>query len=321
MRYRMNKVLVTLICVLSTSGVFAQQDIQYTQFMHNKLALNPAVAGSKGVPVLNALARQQWFGIEGAPASQAIGFHGPLSRKRVGLGLVLTNDEIGFTRSTMLSGNYAYHIQVGEQTFLSAGISASARQYQLNWDEAQATQVGDPNVPLTGQSSQVMANFGTGLFLYNDKFYAGLSAPRLLRNRLGFHNEDLGAEALDREEVHMYGMAGMMLPLGDQLALKPALLVKYVNNAPIDMDLHASLVWNQLISLGATYRTGGSLTRAVGESIDVLVGLQVSKQVRLGLSYDYTLTKINSFTPGSGEIFLEYTFLSNNKRLTNPRFF
>lgn len=317
----MNKVLTTLLCVFSVVGLYAQQDIQYTQFMHNKLALNPAVAGSKGASVLNALARQQWFGLEGAPASQAIGFHGPLSRKRVGLGMVLTNDEIGFTRSTMLSGNYAYHIQVGDETFLSAGINASARQYQLNWDEVRATQGGDPNVPQTGQSSQIMANFGTGLFLYNDKFYAGVSAPRLLRNRLGFHNENLGAEALNREEIHMYGMAGIMLPMGDQLALKPALLVKYVNNAPLDMDLHASLVWNQLLSLGATYRTGGSLTRSVGESIDVLVGLQLSKQLRLGVSYDYTLTKINNFTPGSGEIFIEYTFLKNNNRLTNPRFF
>ena len=60
--------LITAICALFfTLSLFAQQDVQYSQFIFNKMAYNPAYAGSKEAMTLGALYRHQWQGVEGAP--------------------------------------------------------------------------------------------------------------------------------------------------------------------------------------------------------------------------------------------------------------
>jgi len=321
MKAMIMRFLILLFLLSSVVVVSAQQDAQYTNFMNNKLSLNPAMAGSKGAPVLFGLVRQQWFGLEGAPASQAVGFHTPISNKNAGMGFVINNDVIGFTRSTQVSGNYAYHIQMNDKTYLSAGLSASARQYRIDWDEARATDTGDGSVNDVAQSSRIMANFGAGLLLYSDKFYVGVSAPRLMRNRISFVDDISGTEFASREDVHLYAMAGVLFPLSEQLSLKPAALVKYVPDAPVDLDIHASLVWRNLLSLGATYRLGGSQTQAIGESIDVLLSVQANENLRVGFAYDFTLSKIRQVSSGSAELFVEYTLGVRKGRLTNPRFF
>jgi len=49
------------------SGVLAQQDAQYTQYVYNTLTINPAYAGSRGGISALGLHRSQWVGLDGAP--------------------------------------------------------------------------------------------------------------------------------------------------------------------------------------------------------------------------------------------------------------
>ena len=79
-------------------GGYAQQEAQYTQFMYNKLALNPAYAGSSDTPCISCIHRSQWIGFEGAPSSQVLNFHMPVLGNRVGLGASLAHDKIGHPR-------------------------------------------------------------------------------------------------------------------------------------------------------------------------------------------------------------------------------
>ena len=314
--------LLALAGLAAAPALHAQQDAQYTNFMYNKLALNPAFAGSKGQPVAYGLIRKQWFGLEGAPASQAVGFHLPMKGKNAGLGAVVTNDVIGFTRSTQFSANYAYHVQVAPKTYLSSGIAASARQYRVDWTEARATDAEDFNIPDIDQGSSVMANFGAGAMLYSDRFYVGVSAPRLMRNRLDLGGDGFGVnETASREDLHVYAMGGVLLPLSSQWDLKPAALVKYATDSPLDLDLHASAIWRETLSMGLTYRTGGERTNTVGESLDVLLSVAASERLRLGMAYDFTLSEIKEVSSGSAELFVEWTIGERGGKLTNPRFF
>ena len=62
------KKLLFLLCILAASmQVQAQQDHQYTQFMYNKLLINPGYAGARGVPSVTGIYRNQWLGFDGAP--------------------------------------------------------------------------------------------------------------------------------------------------------------------------------------------------------------------------------------------------------------
>ena len=71
----MKRNLLILLFFVAISGVYAQQESQFTQFMYNKLLINPAYAGSRGVPSVTAVYRSQWVGFEGAPQSMLATFN------------------------------------------------------------------------------------------------------------------------------------------------------------------------------------------------------------------------------------------------------
>ncbi len=309
----------TALLFLTTIG-WAQQDVQYTQFMHNKLAFNPAYAGSSGVPCMNVLHRSQWNGFEGAPVSQSIGFQMPLFKERVGFGISIVHDQLGPTNSWNASMIYSYHVDFGKSK-LGIGVQGSMRNYRVNWDETEATHLGDGTIPTSPSGSKFLPNFGAGLYLHSPRYYVGLSVPHFLKSQLSLVDNQFELSDINREELHGFLMAGMVFDLNSNLKLKPAALVKYAKNSPLDFDLHASLIFFDKLWLGATYRGGGDLFNSAGESIDAVLQLQLSESIRLGLAYDFTLTKIRDYTSGSYEIMLDYCFHYQGKRLTNPRFF
>lgn len=300
---------------------FGQQDVQYTQFMHNKLAINPAYAGSTGVPCMNALYRNQWSGFQGAPVSQTLGYQMPLFKDRVGAGISLVHDRLGPTESWSASMIYAYHIPLVKKLKLGIGVQGSLQNYRVNWDETEATHEGDLAIPDLASGSKLIPNFGAGLHLHSDRFYVGISVPHLLRTRLSLQGEEYSVADINRAEVHGFFMAGAIFDLSNDIKLKPAGLIKYTKNAPIDFDLHASLIFFEQFWIGGTYRAGGELQGSSGESIDAIVQLQITDAIRVGFSYDFTLTEIGDHTPGSYEIVIDYCFHYKGKRLTNPRFF
>ncbi len=311
--------IFAFLLLLSTS-IIAQQDVQYTQFMHNKTAINPGYVGSTGVPCMNALYRNQWTGFEGAPISQSLTFQMPFAKKRVGVGLGIVHDKLGPTESWSVSLMYAYHVDLGKSK-LSIGLQGSISDYRIRWDETDATQSGDLLIPDNATTSKFIPNFGTGLYLYSDKYYVGLSIPHLLRSELSFVEKQFRVQGVNKAEVHAFLMAGMLFKVNNILRIKPAGLIKYVKNSPLDFDIHTSLILYDQFWIGATYRAGGDLISNAGESIDAVLQLQVNNAIRVGFAYDFTLSEIRDYTSGSFEILLDYCFHTNGKRMTNPRFF
>ena len=100
--------LSLLLLLLAGSSAVAQQTAQFNQYMFNPLGINPAYAGSRDVLSTVALFRTQWLGFEGAPTTQTFAIHGPLWRKRMGLGFQVTNDQIGPRNVINSDVSYAY---------------------------------------------------------------------------------------------------------------------------------------------------------------------------------------------------------------------
>ena len=82
----MRKIYLGLLLALGFfSGVSAQQDPHYTQYMYNMSVMNPAYAGSKENLSLGLLHRKQWIELEDAPTTTTFFGHSPVG-KNVGLG-------------------------------------------------------------------------------------------------------------------------------------------------------------------------------------------------------------------------------------------
>src|ERR1700744_2273046 len=88
--------LLVFIAFVSIKS-YAQQTIQFSQYMFNGLAVNPAYAGYKEDWTINLSGRQQWTGVDGSPKTATISVDGVTSgeTKNMGLGFLVTNDRLG----------------------------------------------------------------------------------------------------------------------------------------------------------------------------------------------------------------------------------
>jgi type IX secretion system PorP/SprF family membrane protein len=306
---------------LLSACLTAQQDHQYTQFMYNKLMLNPGYAGARGVPTVSGILRSQWVGFEGAPKSQIVSFHTPLFSPRVGVGLTLSHRQIGLSRDLLAQAAYSYDLLASNGNLVRFGIQGGARNIGI--DLTKADPVTGPFVDPSIERRKVNDlnfNFGAGIYAsFQDMFYLGVSMPGFLTNTYGLNQTIQPA----REVQHLYGMAGAAFRLSDDVQLMPAILLKYVKNAPFDADLNLSLGIKERVTAGASYRVGGD---GGGESVDVLIMVNATPQLGVGFAYDFPLSQIKDHTSGSVEISAFYDLrqreTQNGKlKLSNPRFF
>ena len=88
-------------------GLKAQFDAMFTQYMFNESFINPAYAGSKEAMSLTLLHRQQWVGFNGRPVTTTFSFHGPVMDGKMGAGINVLTEQIGFlNRSLVCCGRY-----------------------------------------------------------------------------------------------------------------------------------------------------------------------------------------------------------------------
>ncbi|MBT8253752.1 MAG: type IX secretion system membrane protein PorP/SprF, partial [Bacteroidia bacterium] len=57
------------------------------------------------------------------------------------------------------------------------------------------------------------------------------------------------------------------------------------------------------------------------DAVSGLIGLQISPQLLISYSYDFTTTELRDFNNGSHDILLRFELISREKQLKSPRFF
>jgi type IX secretion system PorP/SprF family membrane protein len=308
------KITLALVFVCVTIILSAQQNPMYTHYMYNTLVINPAYAGSRDALTVTALHRSQWVGFEGAPLTQTISLHSPLRNEHVGVGLSLTNDNIGPTNTTSVFFDYAYIMQLNEKSKLALGLSAGANIFQARLTDLQLDQQIDPAFQ-TNVSNIVTPNFGVGAYYHSDNFYAGFSTTNLLQNSFSLVNPDSQNILIGKEQLHYFLIAGAMIKISDNLDFKPTTLFKLTAAAPFQADVTASFVLMDRILLGAMYRSG--------DAVGILAGFNITGQLHIGYSYDWSYgLKTGSYNSGSHELVIRYDFIKNgDKQIHTPRNF
>ena len=313
---------ILLVSLLLPFVCEAQQQPHNTQFMYYKLGYNPAFAGSQEAPCVSCIVREQWLGLEGAPSTQSVTFNMPIMNQRVGIGANVMRHSIGITTMYDVDAAYSYKVRM-RQGVLGIGIQGSIRSLTNNFNETIAIQSKPDDVTIPGTNeNKFNFNFGAGLYYNSSKFYLGLSAPRLLKNSIDFNSND---NVVSREVQHVYLMSGYTAEVSDNLKIRPQVLFKYAENAPVDADLNVNFLMQDKFLAGLTYRLGGNkVENQYGESLDLLFGIQLTENLLFGFSYDFTLSDLRDFTSGSIEASFHYCFGSatySNSDFENPRFF
>lgn len=292
--------------------IIAQQDAQYTQYMYNTVSVNPAYAGSRGHMSIAGLYRAQWVGLDGAPETQTLNLHSPIGYRGVGLGLSFVNDIIGPTSETYFDIDFSYTIPTGLEGKLSFGLKGSAHLLDIQFSELNQDLGQGPDPTLQQNiDNRFSPNVGAGVYYHTERFYAGLSVPRILETE----HFDESSLSTAKEQVNWYLITGYVWDLNPFLKFKPALLTKVVQGAPLQVDVSANFMFNERFIAGAAYRWDAAFSG--------MFGFQISDQFLIGLAYDREITDLGAttFNDGSFEIILRYDFIRTVGNLKSPRFF
>ncbi|XDZ53635.1 type IX secretion system membrane protein PorP/SprF [Flavobacterium tructae] len=302
---QMKKIIVMFL--FFTVVCSAQQDAQYTQYMYNTMAINPAYAGSRGALSVFGLYRTQWVGLDGAPETSTFAINTPLNNSNLGLGVSLVNDKIGPTNENTLSADLSYSVPTSETFKLSFGIKATANLFNLDINKLNPENQGDPQ--FQNLNNRITPNIGAGVYWHSDKAYLGLSIPNFIETNR-FNDDDT---AIFKDKINYYLMAGYVFDLDYYIKFKPALLTKMVQGAPLQVDVSGNFMFNDKFVIGLAYRWSAS--------VSAMAGFQITDGLYVGYGYDHETTNLRRYNSGSHEVFLRFEFLNNYNRITSPRFF
>lgn len=317
----MKTIIKIITLMLITASGYAQQDAQYNQYIFNELVINPAYAGTKDVFSLNAIYSNQWTGFSGSPTTQTLSIDGPLTEK-IGVGIHLINDKLGAQNENGAFGSYSFKVKLNSKLHLSMGIAAGVSNFSVDGTKLITEMADDPEIP-THMINKFRFDSKAGLFMYSERFFAGLSASNITADV--FKSNDL---MVANQVRHYYLTSGYVFDLVPKLKFKPSFLVKEDFEAPTNIDVNGFFLYNERFWLGASIRTGAKIfTRndlqnslRLRDAVLFMAEYNINDLFRLGYAYTYTISALSDY-PGH-EFSLGYYFPNKSPaKMKSPRYF
>jgi len=305
----MNFKLFFLVAIVFCSVMNAQQEPQYSQYMYNMSTVNPAyVTNQSGLISTGLLFRRQWTGIQGSPQTANVFANIPLSQN-IELSINYVNDKIGDAipvNNNYVNVDFAYITKLSDQTKLSFGLKTGIDNFKI--DPSNSDVADDP--AFLNNTSTTNLNIGAGIFMFTSNFYAGVSSPNLLPSDV-----DINGISVSQAKTHIYGIAGYVFDFVDEVRLKPSFVVKQVIDSPLTFDISLNSLIYDKFELGVSYR--------YTDAFIALAGFNITPNLKIGYSYDFSVSDLSGFNNGSHEIVLLYNFdlLNFSNTYSSPRFF
>jgi type IX secretion system PorP/SprF family membrane protein len=290
----MSRLYFFLIIMVALAAIdsYAQQDPLYNQYLFNQAIINPGYVGTYNVTNATLLSRSQWTGIKGAPETQTLSLSSSLHNEILGAGFLVISDRLGINKNTEVQASVAYKLKF-DKSRLAFGMQLGFVSYNYNYT--------DLNLEVIDQViNRQMPDFtkptlGAGIFYRSDKYYVGLSVPRLLDITV----ED-GVSKSIRYKRHYYLSGGFVIDKFESVKIKPSLLVKIVDGQTVSADLNASVLLANIVWAGASIRNFQTL--AFNAQVDI------SNRFRFGYIYELPSKSLAGSTFGSHEIMLNIDF-------------
>ncbi|MCB0518939.1 MAG: type IX secretion system membrane protein PorP/SprF [Lewinellaceae bacterium] len=325
-----------IVAVLMGAPALMAQDPIFSQFYSTPLVINPAFSGTNYAPRISATYRNEWptFADEGSTvySTYAASYEQFIPSFNSGIGLLVLADNAGggLIKTTNFAASYAYRIAVNDDFFIKLGVQAGFKQSNVDWDRLvfldQLDRVTGPVDPSGNPNptnevrpenlNKAIFDVGAGLLVYGGTFYGGLALHHLTTPDEGFVNSNASlADGLPLR-LTLHGGAQFIVKEGNKRTppsfISPnILLLKQGDMGQINLGAYYSL---GLVFAGAWYRHSfGNPDAVIG-----MIGFQYDI-LKIGYSYDYTVSGLTSSTGGSHEISLVIN-LDNSENLRKKRF-
>lgn len=311
----MKKIILIIVLIIGGLQSFAQQDPQYSLYMFNPVAVNPAYSGSREVLSAVLVHRSQWVGLDGAPETQALAINTPLRNKKMGLGLQIVNDKIGAKTTQNITAAYAYRLKLGGGK-LAFGLKAGIINYNFNWDKIEYKDGGDA-IPEKSSNGFLIPTVDFGIYYNTRTLYFGVAAEHLNQSSFAEAQSSDNTPLIrgsngSKKGINLIGTVGKAFILNDNFVLKTSALIRMANNEG-NIDLSAGLLIQNKVMFGMSFRSS--------EALIFIAELNISKNVRMGMAYDVGWSKVASSTSGSFEVFVGYDVGLFKSKVVSSRYF
>lgn len=281
----------------------AQQEYSFTHYFEANSFYNPASTGSEGSQNIVGLFRKQWAGYKGTPVTGGLLYENKLKNYNMGLGGYVFTDKIGETSFTTATVNYAYQLKLNDKYKLAFGVDAGADFVSTNygrliyWDQ-------QDDLLTESVGNNVLPKVGLGTHFYGEKFYVGVSCPRVLNfNSRDFHT--VNSSQTPMLVSHYYLTAGYKFKLSEDFDMETNTLLKYTRNVWPQADLNATCTYKNMLGLGFGYKTLGFATAYLQYTYD--------NTVVIGYAYDLSLNPIAEYSRwGTHEVMIKYQIKPKN---------
>ena len=306
------------------------QDLHFTQFYAAPLNLNPAFTGADVCSRVSFNYRNQWPGISNAYKTYMVSADHFLAKQRIGVGLLVANDEAGSSqlRTTLINPSAAYEISINRTSTLRFGLQPGIGIRSVNYTNLLfGDQIvrGNNSASIEANDiikSKVYFDANAGLLLFNANYYFGISAAHLNRP-----NQSL-LDGNSKLPIKYNAQAGRTFEISQGTTRNPFaqssanIAMHFRGQNKFDqLDIGAYYnryiftlgVWYRGIPILKSYKPGYSNNDAVA----FLVGYK-KDGISIGYSYDITISKLSMVSNGAHELSVSYQYCPPRKKV-KPR--
>ncbi|MBN1115655.1 MAG: PorP/SprF family type IX secretion system membrane protein [Bacteroidales bacterium] len=303
----MKKLTILIAVIIQTIAVFSQQLPEVSYYMYDYTRTNPGSIGSSDMVNVTGIFKNSLMNIPGQPTVSYFEAEMPFNflGGKHGVGISFYNDIIGFNNDIDLKLGYAFRFSAGDGTF-GIGINGGIKQHAFK-DGAEWVSAGpidpanDPRIPDLGSNNLNALSLGVGVFYRTEDIYFGASVLNVYAQDLDYSDvATTTTSAIETLEPHYYATAGYTLQLNNPaFELQPSVNF-YSDLSSVTFDVNGMLTYNKRLWGGVSYRASSSAV--------AMAGLMIMDGLKVGYAYDFQLTALNTYSTGSHEIMLNYSF-------------
>jgi len=322
MNHKLKKYILIIGAILGFQTILQAQDPYFSQFFMNPVYLNPSYAGSMKIPRSGVQYRNQWPGMNNAYTTYFASFDTYLPKINSGIGALLYNDVQGDGLYTETSFKFIYskEIRLSKEWTMYGSITAGAQMNSLNSGQlifpdgldAIYGQHHSSSELLPDNNNRLFPDFGTGILLFNDKYFFGLAADHLSspdRSIYSDYSSKLPQKYTAHFEVNVpWYKSGHWRKL---FTLNPNFIIQSQGN---EQNITYGVYGNRKgFSLGLWNR----LTTQKSSDMIVMVGF-LGKQLKSAITYDVNVKGVGLRSHGSVEISIAFLLRDPGKKSIFP---
>lgn len=287
----MNRLLMLLFLSSNTFFVASQQETNNTFFWRAQLYGNPAFTGIDSRHEANALYRNQWDKVNGAPNTLFFNYAAQVKKLHGGAGISYKHEAIGFNRQHQVLGHYAFHQKLGTKYVLSGGISLGWMRISIDPDWIASTTLNDPSLP--GNNVTNLFQLNAGMAFIAENWRVGFGSTQL-------NSGNRTSSGAYSPIIHSRLFGEYRFLLTEKLTLIPRVQIStdYVKfSDQLFLGLYSGRLWggvNYSGIFGSNY-------------LGAMIGYDFKGKYRVGYSYDYSTNKLSNISRGTHEIVLSFS--------------